>query len=170
MGKELRYGRRIYGWIMAFMACLTISACVYEVPITENPTRTIDARLIGDWHSAEGDENMKVRKLDDSFYIISYQGMLFRGYHSDVGDVPFLSVQDIDTDQRKYIYVTWLLSDNGQRLELRRVSKEIVPEGVSTSAEARKILEKNLHNPELFKEDGKELVAYYTKQVNGRAP
>jgi hypothetical protein len=64
---------------------LAFTACQYEVPITSNPTRKVEERLLGDWTSADGKEKLKLRRLDDSIYIVYYDGDLFRAYHSDLG-------------------------------------------------------------------------------------
>jgi len=73
-------------------------------------------------------EKMKVRKLDDSVYIVYYDGDLFRAYHSDIGETPFASVQDLNSNDRKYAYVVWKLSDDGKHLSLRSVNKLIPKE------------------------------------------
>ena len=52
-------------------------------------------RLLGDWVSLDGEENMKVRRLDDNVYIVYYEGDLFRAYHSDVAETPFVSVRTL---------------------------------------------------------------------------
>jgi hypothetical protein len=53
----------------------------------------------------------------DFYYIVSLNGLLFRAHHSDVARTPFASVQEIETPDRKYTYVTWALSEDGQRLD-----------------------------------------------------
>ena len=63
---------------------LALTACQYEVPITSSPTRKVQERLLGDWTSADGKEKLKLRSLDDSVYVVYYDGDLFRAYHSDV--------------------------------------------------------------------------------------
>jgi hypothetical protein len=45
---------------------------------------------------------MKVRRLDDSVYIVYYDGDLFRAYHSDIEKTPFISVQDLNSSDRQY--------------------------------------------------------------------
>ena len=46
-------------------------------------------QLLGDWRSNDGKEELKLRSLDDSSYIVYYDGDLFRAYHSDVAETPF---------------------------------------------------------------------------------
>ena len=110
-------------------------------------------RLLGDWVSLDGKENMKVRRLDDSMYIVYYDGDLFRAYHSDVAETPFVSVQDINSSDRKYAYVVWKLSDDGKRLTLRNVQSKLIPKEQKDSGRVAELLKENARNPELFGEE-----------------
>jgi cytochrome c2 len=111
--------RKFTPGIIAAACFFALCGCEYEVPLTAKPTRKIDEKLVGDWISTDGKEKMKVRRLDDSIYIVSYNGDLFGAFHSDVAKTSFVSVQDIDSADRKYAYLTWKLSDDGKRLGLR---------------------------------------------------
>ncbi len=91
-----------------------------------------------------------MRKLDDSVY---YDGDLFRAYHSDIAETPFASVQDLNSNDRKYAYVIWKLSDDGKRLTLRNVNNKVIPKETRDSAAVAALLTKNLRNPELFGEE-----------------
>jgi hypothetical protein len=135
------------------LCILAFTACEYEVPITSSPTRKVQERLLGDWVSLDGKENMKVRRLDDNNYIVYYDGDLFRAYHSDVAETPFVSVQDINSSDRKYAYVVWKLSDDGQRLTLRNVQSKLIPKEQKDSARVAELLKENARNPELFGEE-----------------
>ena len=141
------------------LACLALSGCEYDVPITSSATRKVDGRLLGDWISKDRKDKMKVRKLDDDVYIISYNGDLFRGYHSDLAKTSFVSVQDIDSAERKYSYLAWELSADGNRLILRPINTDLIPKETKDSASMQKLLEKNLQNPKLFNEQ-----AEFTKE------
>ena len=96
---------------------------------------------------------MKVRRLNDSIYIVYYDGDLFRAYHSDVAETPFVSVQDINSSDRKYAYVVWKLSDDGKRLSLRNVQSKVIPKEQKDSARVAELLKENSKNPELFGEE-----------------
>jgi hypothetical protein len=151
-------GKLIRGIIAA--ACVfALSGCEYEVPLTAKPTRKVDERLLGDWTSKDGKEKMKVRRLDDSIYIVYYDGDLFRAFHSDVAKTSFVSVQDIDSADRKYAYLTWKLSDDGKQLGLRVVNNKVIPKENKDSESIQKLLEKNLKNPELLGDE-----AQFTKE------
>ena len=132
---------------------VSLAACNYEVPITTSPTRNVQEQLLGDWTSSDGKEQMKVRRLDESFYVIYYDGDLFRAYHCDVADMPFVSVQDLNSKDRKYAYVVWKLSDDGKHLGLRNVNDKVVPKETKDSAAVVALLNKNVRNPELFGEE-----------------
>ena len=145
--------RRLALAVGVCLELLLLGACQYDVPITPAPTRNVDERLLGDWLSADGKENMKVRRLDDSIYIVYYDGDLFHAYHSDVAETPFASVQDLNSNDRKYAYVVWKLSDDGKRLSLRSVSDKVITKETRDSATVVALLTKNARNPELFGEE-----------------
>jgi hypothetical protein len=145
--------RRVVYGVVVCLCILAFSACEYEVPITSSPNRKVEERLLGDWSSLDGKEKMKVRRLDDSIYIVYYDGDLFRAYHSDVADTPFVSVQDINSSDRKYAYVVWKLSDDGKRLSLRNVNSKVISKEQKDSARVAELLKENARNPELFGEE-----------------
>jgi hypothetical protein len=124
-----------------------------KFPSRRVPTRNVQERLLGNWISLDGKEDMKVRRLDDNIYIVYYDGDLFRAYHSDVAETPFVSVQDINSSDRKYAYVVWNLSDDGQRLSLRGVQSKLMPKEQKDSARVAELLKENAKSPELFGEE-----------------
>jgi hypothetical protein len=132
------------------LCSLAFTSCNYDVPITSGPTRKVEQRLLGDWISLDGKENMRVWRLDDNTYVVYYDGDLFRAYHSDVAKTPFATVQDLNSSDRKYAYVVWKLSDDGKNLRLRSVSDKFVPKDTKDSAAVVGLLTKNASNPELF--------------------
>jgi hypothetical protein len=142
------------GFGIAVSLCiLAFSACEYEDPITSSPTRKVQEPLLGNWISQDGKEHLRVRRLDDNIYIVYYDGDLFRAYHSDVAETPFVSVQDINSVDRKYAYVAWKLSDDGKQLSLRSVNDKVVPKETKDSATVVALLTKNTRNPELLGEE-----------------
>ena len=110
-------------------------------------------QLLGNWVSLDGKEDMRVRRFDDSTYVVYYDGDLFRVYHSDVEETPFTSVQDLNSNDRKYAYVVWKLSDDGKRLSLRSVNQKVIPKETRDSATVAALLAKNAHNPDLLGEE-----------------
>jgi hypothetical protein len=144
--------RRIICGVVGCLCVLAFNACEYEVPITQSPTRKLQEQLLGNWVSLDGKENMRVRRLDDSTYVVYYDGDLFRAYHSDVAEMPLVSVQDLNSNDRKYAYVVWKLSSDGKGLILRSVNK-LIPKETKDSVAVAALLTKNARNPELFGEE-----------------
>ena len=110
-------------------------------------------QLLGNWVSLDGKENMRVRRLEDSTYVVYYDGDLFRAYHSDIAETPFATVQDLNSSDRKYAYVIWKVSDDGKNLRLRNVDDKVVPKETKDSASVVALLTKNARDPELFGEE-----------------
>lgn len=151
MRTKPRYSTRIVFAVVAAFALVTIAACgEYAVPITDQPTRKVDRQLIGDWVTPDGIDIIRVRQLNDSTYIVCYGGVLFRAVHSDFAKIPFLSVQELETDNRTYSYVAYRFSADGNKLYLRMVNEEVIPDDSTESVAIQKLLLKNLQNPELF--------------------
>ena len=153
----MRTLRRTMERIMPLALCATalvIGGCTYDEPITTKPTRKVEPGLIGDWTSTgEHKEHMRVRQLDDRTYVLTYDGDLYRAYHSDVAGLALVSVQSLQPEQRKYAYLTWKLAADGKTLALRVVNEKVVPENLKTSAAVQKRLKKNAANPDLFEEE-----------------
>jgi len=66
-----------------------------------------------------------------------------RAYHSDIAETPFASVQDLNSNDRKYAYVVWKLSDDRKNLSLRNVSNKVIPKETKDSAAVIALLNKN---------------------------
>jgi hypothetical protein len=147
------FSRRLRVGIAVCLCIVGFAACNYEVPITTSPTRNVQEQLLGDWTSSDGKEHLNARRLDESFYVVYYDGDLFRAYHSDVAEIPFVSVQDLNSKDRKFAYVVWKLSDDGKNLTLRNVSDKVVPKETKDSPTVVALLNKNARNPELFGEE-----------------
>lgn len=145
--------RRFTLAVASVLCVLGVSGCIYQVPVTAEPTRNIDERLLGEWLSKDGKNKLKVRRLDDAYCVVSLNGLLFRAYHSDVAGIPFASVQEIETPDRKYTYVMWTLSEGGERLKWRAISRKVVPDDIDSPAAVQALLEKNLKNPALYEDE-----------------
>jgi len=113
----------------------------------------VQERVLGNWISQDGNEQLRARRLDENIYIVYYDGDLFRAYHSDVADTPFVSVQDINSEDRKYAYVVWKLSDDSKQLILRSVDRDVIPKAKKDSTAVAKFLKDNAKNPDLFGEE-----------------
>jgi hypothetical protein len=148
---------RAFARLALIAAISLLQACVYEAPITATPTRDVDMRLVGDWASADGKEQVKVRKLDRRTYVIEYNGELFHAWHSDVAGVPLVSVQDLTRPERKFAYVAYSLSADGQSLRAQAVSRKTIPENVRSSREAQALVARHRTDPALFVDEPLEL-------------
>jgi hypothetical protein len=70
-----------------------------------------------------------------------------------VAETSFASVQDINSNDRKYAYIIWKLSDDGQNLRLQNVKDKVVPKETKDAATVVAFLTKNARNPDLFGEE-----------------
>ncbi len=118
--------------------------------MTKEPTRNVDDRLLGDWIAMGG--WMKVRRLDASGYVIFHDGRLYRAWHSETAGLPLVSVQDIDSNKRKFAYLSYTLSDDGRRLTLRVVNDKLIPDDTKDSDRVKQLFEKHARDPALFGE------------------
>jgi hypothetical protein len=139
--------------VVAALWVVGLGGCIYQVPITADATRNVEERLLGDWVSKDGKNKLKVRRLDDSHYIVSVNGYLFRAYHSDVAETLFASVQEIETPERKYTYVTWDLSEDAKHLRWRAVSRKVIPQDINDPAAVQALLVNNLENAALYEDE-----------------
>lgn len=150
--------RCVLRWLAAALAAVSLAGCIYDVPVTAGATRNIDARLVGDWASADGKENVRIRELNGTTYLVLLNGDPFRVYHSDHAGVSFVTAQDLDGPVQKFAYLKYALSADGQKLTVYAVNAETIPKTLKTSGEARRLLRQNLANPKLFVDDPLELV------------
>lgn len=140
----------LLGLVMA--AALLLAGCNYDVALTAKPTRKVDTRLLGEWFGGdEGKDIMNVRQLDPSNYVVAFDNDIYRAFHSDFVDTAFVSVESLQSgsDYGKYVYLTWELSADGNRLTLRTVSNKVVPEGTKGRPALQKLIKASLGNPAL---------------------
>ncbi len=141
---------------MLLAAGFFLSGCNYEVPLTAKPTRKIDPQLLGDWVAVDKDsqeeELMFVRKLDDVTYVVSMDKDIYRAFHSDFAGTAFLSVQDLNSADRLFVYLTYELSSDGKQLSVFTVSTKVVPEETKGRSALQKLIKRQLTNPKLLNE------------------
>lgn len=138
-------------------ALLSLTACTYDFPLTDRPTRDIDPRLPGDWVATDEDGkevSLHVRQYDDSTYVIALDNDLYRAFHTDFAGIAFVSVQNLQSGSlgRKYTYFCWQLSADGAQLTLQSINTEIVPEDTPDRAALQALIKANLTNPKLYNE------------------
>jgi hypothetical protein len=159
MNRNNSLRRGFAGWV-AVLGIVLFSGCIYEVPITLDPTRKAEDRLIGNWFCAKENETMSVRKLDDSIYLIAYGKDLFRGWHSDLDGVAFVSVQDLNRKERKYAYFTYRLEEDGG-LTIRVVNPERISQETKSVADVQALLRQHADEQDLFLDE----VSRFTKEA-----
>ena len=131
---------------------LALTGCNYDAALTAQPTRKIDERLLGVWLGGdEGKEPMIVRALDEFTYVVAMDDEIYRAYHSDFGDRPFLSVQELQKE-RRYLFLTAEVSADGKKLTLHTVNVKVIPEETKGREALQRLLKANLTNPKLFGE------------------
>ncbi len=150
----------------AVLLLFLFGSCIYESPLTESPTRKIDERLIGDWVSVEEKlSDVQVRKFDDSNFILIDDRNVYRVFHSDLGGLSFLSLQNLDTtgrSARKFAFIDYRFEEPN-KIRVRAINKDIVPETLKTVPELQKIVREHLKDPRLFNKE--EMV--YTRKTGG---
>lgn len=133
---------------------LALAGCDYVVPLTAAPTRAVQQQVLGEW-AAPGDDSasLTVRQLDEQTYIAVVDGDAYRVHHSDFADLPFVSVQDLNSSDRKYCIYTWQLAESGRRLVLRRVSPQLVPDDLTDIALLQRAIEAHRRDAGLLGEE-----------------
>jgi hypothetical protein len=133
---------------------LLVAGCHFDFPLTAKPTRLVDSRLIGDWVYVDVDgqriEHLNIRKLDDSTFVVSCDGELYRAFHSDFAGEAFISVQDLQPGPGKYLYLVYQISSDGTKLGLRCVDPKFIPETVKDQTAIQEFIKQNLNDPRLF--------------------
>lgn len=133
--------------IVIALATAALLSCEYDCPLTA-PTRPVEPNLVGDWTSITPErEWMKIRKLDETHYIVVRNGDLFRVHHSDLAGMSLASVENIDSGNGKWSFVSWELAESGKVLLLRTVNDKLVPDDAKSPAQ---LITANRANPELL--------------------
>ncbi|MDB6093290.1 MAG: hypothetical protein JWM32_852 [Verrucomicrobia bacterium] len=141
--------------LLAFGVFL-LGGCDYDVPATAGPTRAIEEKLLGDWGVMEKGEDkellMHVRKLDDFNYVMSVEADIYHVFHSDLKPLALVSAQDLNTSVRKYVYYTWELSADANKLTLRRVMTKVISDKINETTAMQEALLEHAADPKLLSE------------------
>jgi hypothetical protein len=142
--------------LLSALGTVFLAACNYDAALTARPTRDIDPRMLGDWVIIDKDtgktEAMQVRQLDKANYVIALDGDLYSAFHSDFSGTPFLSVQDLNTPDRLYLFFTASMSIDGRQLTVQTLSTKVVPGTTKGRGALQKLIKANLANPDLFEQ------------------
>lgn len=142
--------------VAAVVLGLFLTACDFTFPLTETPTQHVRSPLLGKWTcvNSQPNDHMTISALDDKTYVVSYNGDLYRAHHSDVAGLPLMSVQNLNDCNRKYSYVSWELSADGQQLTVKTINSDVIGVTTAPGAAIVKIIEANRDNPALFNGSG----------------
>jgi hypothetical protein len=142
--------------LLSALGVLLLAACNYDSPLTARSTKPIDPRLLGDWVMVDKEtgktETMQVRQLDKETYVIALDGDLYSAFHTDFANTPFVSVQDLNTPERLYLFFTATVSIDGRQLTVQTLSTKVVPSATKGRGALQKLIKANLANPALFEE------------------
>ncbi|HYS54408.1 MAG TPA: hypothetical protein VER58_11675 [Thermoanaerobaculia bacterium] len=140
--------------VPVLVCALVFAGCDYDVPITEAPTRRVEPRLLATWTplvAGRESEKLRIQRIDDSRYVIFYEGDVYVAHHSDIAGTPLASVRTCG----RYLYFAWELSGDGRRLTVRQINSRVVPTETRDSAAVVRLIEANRANPYLL-DDGFE--------------
>jgi hypothetical protein len=140
--------------LLVACAALLLGGCDYDVPLSTTPDRGVERNLLGNWLSPHG--WMMVRRFDADHYVVVHNGSTYRGWHTSVEGAAYVTLQSIDREPSKYAYVTYRVSEDGRRLEVRFVRDGVVPKTIMDSTAMRRAIAKHsgdsalLSDPEPF--------------------
>lgn len=148
--------------LTTLLVCISVflTSCKYKVSITSKPTSKIDNRLIDDWVSKDQKDNLKIRMLNESEYIVSLNGSLARAFHSDIDTTRFVNIQDIDNPKGPgtYTFVSYTISEDSKQLVVKIVDDKTIPYTTRSSEEVAALLKQHMnvyrHQP-LFRVDAR---------------
>lgn len=145
--------RRAFG-ALAGLAFGVLTGCNYDFPLTDRPTDRVHKELLGAWTAEEGKEHVVIRAFDEKSYLVEDNGQFYRMIHTDLGALRFLSIQELESAERRYLYVRWRLTPDGKELHLNGVNSSVVPTSLPSARAVRRVIKKNKSNPDLFTEEG----------------
>lgn len=141
---------------LSLLVSLVLAGCNYDSPLTARPTKNIDPRLLGDWVIVDKDtgktEAMQVRQLDKETYVIALDGDLYSACHTDFAGTPFISIQDLNTPERLYLFFAATVSIDGRQITVQTLSTKVVPVTTKGRSALQKLIKANLANPDLFEQ------------------
>lgn len=150
--------------LLVAIGLLGLTGCDFDVPATAGPTRPVEQKLLGNWVTLDPDDHkelaMHLRALDEFNYAVSIEDDIYRAFHSDVAKLPLVSVQDLNTADRKYVLFTWRFADGGAKLILHRIATTVIPDKTKDTATLQELLSAHAKDPRLL---GPELV--FTRRV-----
>ena len=140
---------RRFGLLAGALGCLlALSGCEFDVPLSAEPDRDVDARLLGEWVSPDG--WMVVRRFDAGHYVVFHNGTLYRAWHSSVAGRDFITVQSLGKPEPKYYFFGYTVDAERGRLDLQVVLDQVLPRTITDTAALRAALERVASDPRLL--------------------
>ena len=143
---------------------LSLCGCyVSKVPMASSANSDLDPNLIGKWEKIVTEKDptpveMLVLQFNDNEYYAEYRDanelLRFRAYIVRVGEVPFINVQNIEGDERSFIFVRYSVGEDGV-LTLRELSNDFVKSEFETSEKLYDFIKNNLKEDQLYDETGR---------------
>jgi esterase/lipase superfamily enzyme len=145
--------------IAVVLAVALLASCDFDYPLTSEPTREIDRRLLGTWRGCKDEVcKLEISRIDQFHYSVWYQEdplhtpYVFVAHHSEVAGMPLISARYVESN--KYTIFEWRLSRFGRQLTLRELVPHddgpIAAAAVTSSAKLAELITANRSNPKLF--------------------
>ena len=158
---------------MITLAVLLATGCEYEAPLAEENKIKIDPNALGLWTYAPNPNEspgarpqmMNLLQFSDTEYLIHYptgeDGMYFRGYPIQVGDISCVQLKVIGTDEGpleakvkdRYQVIAYELAD--ETMTVRTLNGDLFDEGLKTTGDLKKAFLGQKDREDLFDNPGK---------------
>ncbi len=154
------------------IALLFLAGCIYEAPLTEEHSISIDPLALGLWELApdkgeqqDKDEKLMILKYSDTEYLIHYpvgrDGMYFRAYPIKIGGVSCVQLQligtvegSLDRDDKKLFHVASYQLSAGE-LTIKTLNTDLVRDDLKESEALKKTFLKHKADKDLFRDPGR---------------
>lgn len=158
--------------ILPVFVLLFYSGCKYEAPLTKEHNLAIDQSVLGLWELIPGKgekrdphERVMILKYTETEYLIHYpigkDGMYFRGYPINIGDVPCVQIQligteegNLDKDNKELFQVVSYQLSHGD-LIIKTLNSSLVGDDLRDSEALKKAFLKHKNDKDLFQDPGR---------------
>jgi hypothetical protein len=151
-------------------ALLLLSACVYDVPLSDERIIAVEPALLGLWEAlpeegaetGSGPEQLRVFQFSNTEYMVQHtdegSSLYFRAWTIEVGGVRAMQMQWIgDQDEPvgedkpgRYMVLSYNLGDQG--LEVKGLNTEIIPEDTADTRTMQEAFIANRDREDLWSE------------------
>jgi hypothetical protein len=146
--------------VLAFVCCFSAGCIVgFKYPLGPVKKAVMDARLLGVWECHDADEKparLTFMDYDDRQFVLYLtaegdEPSHFRSYSTRIKGHVFLNLQEVKPKRVEpaWLFFEYAFSADG-RLSLRGVNASPFEKVQENEKEVRRLLERNLGNPEFF--------------------